>query len=254
MSVNAGNGAAEAASTGDETVGDVPISGEGASETGFQPEDLEAFEGEETLEEEVDPGEEPLTEEAPPPPPPPPSFDMNAFAGVLKDAIAPLAPKPPPPEKMWWDNPKTMAETMLKDPEKFHKGFHEAVDHKVKMALEPVNKAIGQMVQIMQFLSTRSAERPEFNAAQQRAQEITQKYGVPYQAALQMAMDEAGRQGGPAGRQASPAQSGKRVRTIPGHASAPDTSQAGRSKAIPTKGPSDFRGIMDELKAGSKRR
>ena len=187
----------------------------------------------------------PEQEEAPALPPGPAPFPIEDFASTLKDALAPLVPKPAV-EKKWWDDPKTMREQMLRDPEKFHRSIHEFTDHKVKTALEPIHGSMQKMVEIVQHLMARSQERPGFSQAASKATEMSKKYGIPYNQALRITLDNEGKPG------PKPAQSGKKVRIPPGHASAPDTSQS-TARVARDKGPADFGDIVKSLR-GSVRK
>src|SRR3990167_3877606 len=132
---------------------------------------------------------------------------------------------------------------MLSNPENFHKGFHEAVDHKVKTALAPILQKMEQQGQMMGYVYSRSAEREGFSDIAKEADTIARDYGVPYQTAMRMATDRAS-------KAKPPAPSRPKVRTPGKHASGPASSRdTGDDRPTSdSKGPSDFRSIMAEVK------
>lgn len=225
---------------------DIPVDDEGVE--GEMAEEALSGAEESVVEDEV-------AEELPPAPAPAGGassapFPVDQFADALKNALAPMIPKPPA-EKKWWDDPKTMHENMLRNPEKFHKGLHEILDHKMSAEREQTHGMIKQLFQIVQHIQARSAERPDFGKAQGEAAQLAKAYGIDHNTALRMVLDRAKTKS--SGSAGTPAQSGKKVRVPPGHASAPDTRQS-TTRVTSDKGPADFKSIVGSLMKGAAQR
>lgn len=194
-------------------------------------------------EQEVDP-----EVEQPPMAPPGPAaplqqmFPMDQFAQVMRDTISPLLPKPIV-EKHWSEDPKQIHAKMLANPEAFHKGFNEAVDHKVSQALKPIMEKLHAQGQLISHTYARSAEREGFSDLSQKAEQMSQAYGIPYQTALRMASDQAS-------KAKPPTPSRPKVKTPGKHAAAPTSSRdpKGDRQVDDSKGSTDFRDIMKEVR------
>ena len=169
-------------------------------------------------------------------------FDPRQFAqmqaAALKEALAPLVPKPQAPPKIY------ESEDFFSDRRVFLEGMKQLIQESLNpmqeqftQKLDPFTQQMQQVNQLLPLLYARSAENPQFSQITTRATELMQKYGLSQMQALNMAQDEVGKQGM------------RKINSPPRSASAPDTRQGTLPSDpldLPT-GPADFRDIISKL-------
>lgn len=173
-------------------------------------------------------------------------FDYNQFttaqANALREALAPILPKPPA-EKMPWDDDAIFSDT---------KAFRSAWDARDKQVeqrfqqqyINPLVQAVTQIQKLIPMIYASRAENPVFNQVQSRANEIYGEYkqhGMTYQGAMAMAQKEVAKNGMPK----------TNVRPVPAHASAPDT-KAETFETPKEAGEAKMGDIIKELRASGK--